>query len=409
MATTKLMLFRGKKKEDGTYLLSLRITHKRKVSYLFFDWLLDKHWDSTQMRVKKSHPNSQRLNHKIIQKLAEANDLILEFETKQKSFTASDITNTLKDGRKDNSFFKLAEEYIYELKAQGKFNRANPDASRIRLFKEFLKNSDIQFHEIDTSLLNRFKTYILTKTNKRSKTSTERSVMNTFVVIRTLFNRAITEGRADQKDYPFGKNKIQIKFPETMKIGLDEQEIIRIEQLDLEPFSSIWHTRNVFLFSFYLAGVRISDVLNIRWSDLQKDRIIYKMNKNNKVDSIKLSSKVKAIIDCYLQDKNSKDDYIFPELKKADQKDLNDINTKIKTAVKKFNKYLKEIASLAEIDKKITTHIARHSFGNIAGDKISPQMLQKLYRHSHLSTTIGYQGNFIHKDTDEALDSVINF
>ncbi|WP_299223674.1 site-specific integrase [uncultured Aquimarina sp.] len=409
MATTKLMLYKGKKKEDGTYLLSLRITHNRKASYLFFDWLAEKHWDGNQMRVKKSHPNSQRLNHRIIKKLAEANDLILEFETKQKSFTAADIVNGLKDGRKDSSFFKLAEQYITELKAQGKFNRANPDGSRIKLFREFLKGSDIQFHEIDTALLKRFKTYILTKTNQRGATSAERSVMNAYVVIRTLFNRAITEDRADQKDYPFGKNKIQIKFPETVKVGLDEKEISDIESLELEHYSPIWHTRNVFLFSFYLAGIRISDVLNVRWSDIQDDRIIYRMNKNNKVDSLKLSDKVKSIINYYRHDKKSKHDYIFPELKKANQKDPKDINAKVKTAVKKFNKYLKEIARQAEIDKKVTTHIARHSFGNIAGDKISPQMLQKLYRHSHLTTTIGYQGNFIHKDTDEALDSVINF
>ena len=54
-------------------------------------------------------------------------------------------------------------------------------------------------------------------------------------------------------------------------------------------------------------------------------------------------------------------------------------------------------------------HIARHSFGNISGDKIPIQMLQKLYRHSSVTTTILYQSNFIQKDTDDALDKVINF
>lgn len=51
----------------------------------------------------------------------------------------------------------------------------------------------------------------------------------------------------------------------------------------------------------------------------------------------------------------------------------------------------------------------RKSFGNIAGDKVSPQMLQKLYWHTSINTTIGYQGNFIHKDADDALDSVLDF
>jgi hypothetical protein len=54
-------------------------------------------------------------------------------------------------------------------------------------------------------------------------------------------------------------------------------------------------------------------------------------------------------------------------------------------------------------------HIARHTFGNISGDKIPIQMLQKLYRHTSITTTINYQGNFMHKDTDDALNSVIDF
>ena len=70
---------------------------------------------------------------------------------------------------------------------------------------------------------------------------------------------------------------------------------------------------------------------------------------------------------------------------------------------------MKQIAELCGINKKITTHIARHTFGNISGEKISPLMLQKLYRHSDIRTTIGYQSNFIFRETDEALDTVINF
>jgi hypothetical protein len=36
-------------------------------------------------------------------------------------------------------------------------------------------------------------------------------------------------------------------------------------------------------------------------------------------------------------------------------------------------------------------------------------MLQKLYRHCDLKTTLNYQAYFIHKEADEAPDSVINF
>ena len=75
-----------------------------------------------------------------------------------------------------------------------------------------------------------------------------------------------------------------------------------------------------------------------------------------------------------------------------------------------IDKYLRtQVAPAAKITKPLTMHIARHTFGNISGDKIPVQMLQKLYRHTDIKTTIGYQSNFIHKDVDEALDAVIGF
>ncbi len=36
-------------------------------------------------------------------------------------------------------------------------------------------------------------------------------------------------------------------------------------------------------------------------------------------------------------------------------------------------------------------------------------MLQKLYRHSSVTTTIMYQSNFMQDDVDDALDNVANF
>lgn len=147
----------------------------------------------------------------------------------------------------------------------------------------------------------------------------------------------------------------------------------------------------------------------MRWSDIVEDRLYYKMSKNDKVDSLKLPAPVINVLSYYREDKRTNSDFIFPELKTVPLKDAKAIYSRIKTSIKKLNSNLIIIANLAEIDEKITNHIARHSFGNIAGHKVSPQMLQKLYRHTHLSTTIGYQGNFIHKNADEALNAIINF
>jgi len=79
MASLKVLLRTSKKKKDGTAPLALRITHNRKSRYIYLgQYIKEKYWDGDNQRVKKSHPNSKRLNNLILKKLSEANDTVLE-------------------------------------------------------------------------------------------------------------------------------------------------------------------------------------------------------------------------------------------------------------------------------------------------------------------------------------------
>lgn len=84
--------------------------------------------------------------------------------------------------------------------------------------------------------------------------------------------------------------------------------------------------------------------------------------------SLKLPEKIYPILNVYEVEKENEDDFIFPEMKKANLKNPKDVLAKTITATKKFNKYLETIAKKAEVSKKLTMHIARHTFGGISGD-----------------------------------------
>ena len=406
MATLKTVLHtKTNTKGNKDYRLALRLTVNRKRSYYHLGQKVDpKFWDEQAGKVKSSHSRHKQLNRLIRKKYDEIEDVVFEMEASKQNYSAKQIIDSIRKNTKRLSFFELADEHVEDLMKANNYNRAISDRSKINRIKEFAKKRKLEFEEIDENLLKKLKIYLRTTAGL-----SERSIMNVFVMIRLLYNNAISKKIVDRKFYPFGKGKIKIKYPQTIKIGLDENEIRKIEELDLDRRTSVWHTRNVFLFSFYLAGIRISDVLRMRWSDIVEDRLYYKMSKNDKVDSLKLPAPVINILSYYREDKRTNSDYIFPELKTVPLKDAKAIYSRIKTSIKRLNTNLSTIAKLAEIDQKITNHIARHSFGNIAGDKVSPQMLQKLYRHTHLSTTIGYQGNFIHKNADEALESILTF
>ncbi|MFN8343442.1 MAG: site-specific integrase [Spirosomataceae bacterium] len=400
MATVKVIL-RKELKQDGTYPLALRITKNRKSSYIYFDYSIKpEDWDAEKQRVKKSHPNSARLNNFLLKKLAEANDQTLELES-QKSFVTSQAVRQKIKPSAGSTFNAQSELYLQRLKEAGKYNQYTADKPRIKHFKEFVKQ-DMAFSDITVPLLERFQSHV----KNRLKVS-ERTAVNHIVVIRSVFSFAIKEGVVDAKFYPFGKGKMKIKFPESGKIGLNAEEIESLETVALE--GAAHHSRNLWLFSYYFAGMRVSDVLRMRWNDFQNDRLHYEMGKNNKGGSLKVPEKALKIINQYKDSKQNKDDLVFPELKGVDFSDkfITQRTIAFKTSV--IDKYLKtQVASAAGIDKKLTMHLARHSFAQMAGDKIPVQILQKLYRHSSIITTIGYQSNFTTQQTDDALDKVLN-
>ena len=402
MASVKVMIRRNKMRPDGTCPIILKITNNRCLTEKFIGYAVKpEDWDESDRIVKKTHPNSVRINHLILKKITEVSSIILDADNNDLHLTKKQIKHKVKHQNK-SSFNAVADEHLSDLLKLKKYNQHSGENPRVNHFKNFIDNEDISFQHITTSLLKKFMIYL-----KADKNLGDRSVMNCLIVIRTLFNKAINEGLVESKHYPFGPGKIQIKLIESRKVGLNETEIKRIEEVDLSLNKSQMHARNIWLTSFYLAGIRISDVINLKWKDIYDGRLTYVMGKNNKIVSLKIPNKANEIIEFYKQDKSSI--YVFPYLKDEYAKDAKVLNSKTRSFNSLINKQLNKLAADLKIDKKMTMHISRHSFGQIAGDKIAPQLLQKLYRHSDLKTTIGYQSNFIHKDVDGALSDVLDF
>lgn len=302
----------------------------------------------------------------------------------------------------ENTFFGQADDFLSNLKKAGKFNQYTPYKQRLDVLRSFLNGGDLDFSDVTVGLLEKFKTHL-----KSLQTMGERTVINHFVPIRSVFAHARKNKIVTKAQSPFGGEGFQIKFPESVKIGLDREEIERIENLKLlNPAHD--HVRNLWLFSFYFAGMRISDILRVRWSDFHDGRFYYVMGKNNKADSLKISERVKKLLEKYKSLQSKENDLVFPELKEVDLKNTFETQRVIRNEASAIDQILrKSIKPKTKITKKLSMHIARHSFGNISGDKIPPQKLRLLYRHENISTTIQYQKNFSHDGLDAALDAVI--
>ncbi|MGW9684997.1 phage integrase SAM-like domain-containing protein [Flagellimonas sp. 2504JD1-5] len=404
MASSTKIVLRKKPNKAGEFPLALRISKERKTSYIYLGHYVEtKDWDDKKMRIKKSHPNHAQLNSFLQTKLADIGRIILGLQTDNKDVSTAQLKDEIESTINKKDFFQVAQEYLNELESNNKLNQLSSDRPRVNHLKRYTKSVHLPFKEINVKFLNGFIAYL-----KTERKVSQRSVVNNLIVVRTIFNRGIKSGLVDRKLYPFGHGKIVIRFPETEKIGLNADEITKIEHLD-HLTNDEMDAKNIWLFSFYLAGIRAADALQLKWGDIHDNRLYYQMNKNSKMLSLVIPHKALEILEHYKNTKQGRNDFIFPHLKWINCDTDKILWNKTKLAIRKINTHLNLIAQKAGISKKVTMHIARHSFGNIAGDKIPVQLLQQLYRHSSITTTMMYQSNFMNKKTDEALQSVVNF
>lgn len=403
MATIKLIL-RKRANKDGTFPIVLRVTIDRAVSYIATGYIVKEDgWDAEKEQVRKNtFPNISRVNAHLAKQKTLAHDCLWLLQSTGQPITIEAIRQSVhpKEAPEKpigDDFFVLANRFVNLLHQAGKYNRHKTEQGRIAIFKAYIGQDILPFDQITVTILQEFSAYL-----KGVRKIKERTISNYMILIRTIYNQAIKDGLVSRDNYPFGKQKLAIRMPEAIKVGLTADEVHTLENANLAGYAS--HARHVWLLSFYFAGMRLSDVLKLKWSDFKDDRLYYAMSKNSKVGSLKVPTKAQAIIKQY---NRTNSPYILPELQGLEQASPYAIQKKIAHHGKRLEKSLKSIADGLNINKKLSMHVARHSFAQIASDKIPVQILQKLYRHSHISTTVGYQSHFTTQHTDDALDKVI--
>lgn len=346
--------------------------------------------------IRSSHPDHIKINKHLENKVSMGKDIITDLENEGRLITAETIKSRMIE-QKSHSFYKFTDELTNQLKMSGYIGSYKKYTAVVNSLKDFHNPESLLFEEIDINFIARYQAFL----KKEGKEQT--TIAGYTSKIRSIFNKAIRNGNLKFGDNPFINYKIKQGSPQKDRLDIDE--IIKIELLELDENSLLWHVKNVFLFAFYNAGIRISDILLMTWDNIQNGRLVYNMYKTKKNHSLNLKEKPLAILELYRSNTNS---YIFPFL--SDRYDYSDpmfLHDQIGAKTALINKYLKEIARKAGITKKVTTHTARHSFADIARQKTDNiYNLSKTLGHSSLKVTEAYLSSFDEKAIDDTLDSM---
>ncbi|WP_408042331.1 site-specific integrase [Tenacibaculum litopenaei] len=163
--------------------------------------------------------------------------------------------------------------------------------------------------------------------------------------------------------------------------------------------------KTIFLASFYMMGISFIDMAFLKVENIVDGRILYTRKKTHRPYNIKISASLEVILQYYSKGKN-KGDYLFPILK---QDSLPQQYKRLKEARKRYNKKLKKLAVLADIDEHLTSYVSRHTFASLANNKGIPvSAISEMLGHESLKTTQIYLNSLSNNILDNYNDMIID-
>lgn len=366
---------------NGLYCIFIRITdnkkHTRINSEIFIKKQYFKHKAKWGEWISRKNPKGHSLNRALEKKIAEIKE-------------RKDRGVTVRAAVRGGDFIAFALDFCEKYnnpEQTGTYKRYNVVINKL---KEYAGDK-IEFKEVTVEFLRKYVSWL--RSEKKNDVNTYTTDLRK---IRAVFNAAINEDLIDYSVNPFRKIKIETKRTTKQRLTLEELGAIR--NLNLDEGGYIWHARNIFLFCLNCMGMRVGSALKLKSADIQGASLYYQMNKGGKSKNIELTGEALEIIGRYPE----RGKYLFPYLERE-----TDIYNGISKATALINKGLKSIAEMAGIDKRLTTHISRHSFAKLANSaKVDVPTIQKMLGHSSIRTTQIYLGEISDDESNEALKKI---
>ena len=386
MATLRFVLWTYRERKDGTSPLMLRITRKRKSKYLSTKIYIEpRHWNDNRQRISKSHPEANYLNDYLNQLISDTRKKVLHI--------GEDEELTIHAGGKD--FVSYADGLIDSIKSRGQYWNWKNIRTALNKFIDFMGTDNISFNKINGRVIREFEGYLIKSGNK--KNTRHKNLQS----LQRIFRSAVRERVISPDDNPFIGIRLSKERVEKQKLTLEE--VRKLIAVDVPIYSGQWHAKNYWLFSFFCAGLRFSDLSRLRWQHVQDGRISYKMSKTGIGKNIAMVPQAISILNLYRSPGKNLNDYVFPLLKK-EYTDENKMKAAISSRNALVNKDLKQVAEKAEIKTPISMHIARHTFATLAlAGGMDIYTLSKSLGHADLKITQNYLKSF-----DEKVDTEIS-
>ena len=327
-------------------------------------------WNNSTNRVKGRGSESLNLNAQL-DNISNSLQMIFKKHEFDEDLTLDKIKSIfLGKNKVKTTFVEFYDKYLEDIKAQvgaGKSIALYHKYSAARShFVNFLHakygRKDLMPGELTHLIIHDFEIYLKTVVSLKSNSATKTLKFFKTVVIFAQKCGVMTHD-------PFLNHHFHL---EPVDRGfLTDEEIQRIMQKDFE-IPRLEMVRDVFIFSCFCGRAYI-DVAHLTQENIitldNRPWIIINRQKTNVQSNIPLLEIPQMILDKYKG--KTKDNRLLPVLSNQ-----------------KINAYLKEIADLCGIKKRLSYHLARHTFATMLLSKGVPiESVSKMLGHTNIKTT----------------------
>lgn len=364
MATVSVKVFKHHLKNDGTYNVKIRITHKKEKRYIDTEHFVTDKQLSKTMVIKDA-----LINRLVNLKIDEYRLAISNISEKLDFFSTEALRNYLLNRNKEIDFIEFCDTHISQLKKDKRPGTAANHTTVRNSLVDYFDRNKVSVLEITAPMLKSYERFLRSKrTIKRiNQLNKEFTIQNEGVTdsglynymrdLRTLFNAAREKYNDEDlglnriPHYPFRKYKVGSP-PATKKRNISTRLITKIRDCITKENSRAELAKEFFMLSFYLCGINAVDLYNITEKNIKNGRLEYNRSKteskrkDNAFISIKIIEEAEPLLKKYIEK---------PKQRYTTSKGFDG-------ALCKGMKDLRERTGISEI----TYYWARHSFANCA-------------------------------------------
>ena len=255
----------------------------------------------------------------------------------------------------------------------------------VRLIQEFIgkkyKREDLFLRELNLNFIQSFHTFLRTDKGMAQNSSTKH-----LKLLKKILNLAIVNSHININ--PFATYKVE---REPVEIDfLDEEELRKIINFDT-PLPRLERAKDMFLFGCF-TGLSYIDIKTLTPEHFEKDNTGRIWIKKRRVKTGVLSRIPLLPIAKLILDKYKGGEKLLPIQDPAD-----------------INKYLKDIAILCGINKRICFHTSRHTFASTVtlANNISLEVVSKMLGHTNTRMTAHY-AKLVDESIAKQMDQIVD-